>query len=96
MTSFQSRLAAAGREWLKPYTSEVMNELPRKGVKKALVLSPGFSMDCLETIEEIKEENKEIFIDAGGESFDYVPCLNDNDEHVKFINDLISAKIEQL
>ncbi|MFL2734058.1 MAG: ferrochelatase [Gammaproteobacteria bacterium] len=96
MISFQSRLAAAGREWLKPYTSEVMNELPRKGVRKVLVLSPGFSMDCLETIEEIKEENKEIFIDAGGESFDYVPCLNDNDEHVKFINDLISEKIEQL
>jgi ferrochelatase len=51
------------------------NELPRKGVKKVLVLSPGFSMDCLETIEEIKEENKEIFIDAGGELFDYVPLL---------------------
>ena len=94
MTTFQSRFGR--EEWLKPYTSEVMNELPRKGVKKVLVLSPGFSMDCLETIEEIKEENKEIFIDAGGESFDYVPCLNDNDEHVKFINDLISEKIEQL
>ena len=96
ITSFQSRLAAAGREWLKPYTSELMEKLPKEGVKKILILSPGFSMDCLETIEEIDEENKEIFLDSGGEAFHYIPCLNDNDEHVEAINNLITNKISQL
>ncbi len=96
ITSFQSRLAAAGREWLKPYTSELMEKLPEEGVKKILILSPGFSMDCLETIEEIDEENKEIFLDSGGEAFHYIACLNDNDEHVEAINNLIANKISQL
>ena len=96
ITSFQSRLAAAGREWLKPYTSELMEKLPQEGVKKILILSPGFSMDCLETIEEIDEENKEIFLDSGGEAFHYIACLNDNDEHVEAINNLIANKISQL
>ena len=96
ITSFQSRLAAAGREWLKPYTSELMEKLPKEGVKKILILSPGFSMDCLETIEEIDEENKEIFLDSGGEVFNYISCLNDNNEHVEAINNLITNKISQL
>ena len=96
ITSFQSRLAAAGREWLKPYTSELMEKLPKEGVKKILILSPGFSMDCLETIEEIDEENKEIFLDSGGEDFNYIACLNDNNEHVEAINNLITNKISQL
>ena len=96
ITSFQSRLAAAGREWLKPYTSELMEKLPKEGVKKILILSPGFSMDCLETIEEIDEENKEIFLDSGGEAFHYIACLNDNNEHVEAINNLITNKISQL
>ena len=96
ITSFQSRLAVAGREWLKPYTSELMEKLPKEGVKKILILSPGFSMDCLETIEEIDEENKEIFLDSGGEVFNYIACLNDNNEHVEAINNLITNKISQL
>jgi ferrochelatase len=96
ITSFQSRLAAAGREWLKPYTSELMEKLPKEGVKKILILSPGFSMDCLETIEEIDEENKEIFLESGGEAFHYIACLNDNDEHVEAVNNLILDKISQL
>ena len=96
ITSFQSRLAAAGREWLKPYTSELMTRLPHEGAKKILVLSPGFSMDCLETIEEIDEENKEIFLDSGGEAFHYISCLNDNDEHVEAVSNLITNKISQL
>ena len=96
ITSFQSRLAAAGREWLKPYTSELMEKLPKEGTKKILILSPGFSMDCLETIEEIDEENKEIFFESGGEAFHYIACLNDNDEHVEAINKLITNKISQL
>ena len=91
ITSFQSRLAALRREWLKPYTSELMEKLPKEGTK-ILILSPGFSMDCLETIEEIDEENKEIFLDSGGEAFHYIACLNDNDEHVEAINNLIANK----
>ena len=94
MTSFQSRLAAAGREWLKPYTSEVMNELPRKGVKKVLVLSPGFSMDCLETIEELDGENREIFEEHGGKKFSYIPCLNDQSDHINLIGALIKNELQ--
>ena len=73
-----------------------MEKLPKEGTKKILILSPGFSMDCLETIEEIDEENKEIFLDSGGEAVHYIACLNDNDEHVEAINNLIANKISQL
>jgi len=83
MTTFQSRFGRA--EWLKPYTSETMETLPSEDIKNILVIAPGFSVDCLETIEEIDEENKEIFMDAGGEKFRYIPCLNDSEEHVSFI-----------
>jgi ferrochelatase len=72
--SFQSRL---GRdEWLKPYTADTLEELPKKGVKKLLVACPAFISDCLETLEEIAEEGKESFLHAGGESFTMIPCLN--------------------
>ncbi|MDB5253809.1 MAG: ferrochelatase [Flaviaesturariibacter sp.] len=72
--SFQSRL---GRDpWLKPYTAVRLAELPREGVKKLLVVCPAFVSDCLETIEEMGEEGREIFLHAGGESFELIPCLN--------------------
>jgi ferrochelatase len=72
--SFQSRL---GRDpWLKPYTDFRLKELPGEGVKKLLVISPAFVSDCLETLEEIAEEGKEIFLHAGGEHFEMIPCLN--------------------
>ncbi len=72
--SFQSRL---GRdEWLKPYTADRLAELPARGIKKLLVVCPAFISDCLETLEEIAEEGKEIFLHAGGESFTMIPCLN--------------------
>ena len=72
--SFQSRL---GRDpWLQPYTAKMFEELPKKGVKKLLVVCPAFVSDCLETLEEIAEEGKETFIHAGGESFEMIPCLN--------------------
>ena len=88
MTTFQSRFGPA--EWLKPYTSDTMEELPKKGIKNILVVAPAFSVDCLETIEEIDQENKEIFLKAGGENFTYVPCLNDSDGQVNFLKQLIS------
>ncbi len=72
--SFQSRL---GRDpWLRPYTDHVLVELAKKGVKKLLVVCPAFVSDCLETLEEIAEEGKEIFLHAGGESYEMIPCLN--------------------
>ncbi|MDA9864740.1 ferrochelatase [Pelagibacterales bacterium] len=87
MTTFQSRFGPA--EWLKPYTSDTMEELPKKGIKNILVVAPAFSVDCLETIEEIDEENKEIFLNSGGQNFTYIPCLNDSDGHVNFLKQLI-------
>ena len=91
ITAFQSRLGSA--EWLKPYTSEVMKSLPKEICKNILVIAPGFSMDCLETIEEIDEENKEYFIESGGEKFSYVECLNDSDDHVDFLKHFIQQQV---
>ena len=87
ITTFQSRFGRA--EWLKPYTAETLKELPKKGVKDIHIISPGFSADCLETLEELEEENREYFIEAGGEKYKYIPCLNDNEKHLKFISKLI-------
>ncbi len=87
ITTFQSRFGPA--EWLKPYTSDKMEELPKKGITNILIIAPGFSADCLETIEEIDEENKEIFINAGGQHYNYVPCLNDSDRHVRVFKDIV-------
>jgi ferrochelatase len=73
-----------------------MEELPSLGVKNILVIAPAFSVDCLETIEEIDEENKEIFLKAGGNDFEYVPCLNDSEGHVKCFNKIIEKHTETL
>jgi ferrochelatase len=71
--SFQSRL---GKGWLEPFTDKRLEELPEKGIRKLLILCPAFVSDCLETLEEIEERGKEIFMQAGGESFKMIPCLN--------------------
>lgn len=72
--SFQSRL---GREsWLKPYSVQVLEELPKKGVKKLLVVCPAFVADCLETLEEMAMEGRDTFMNSGGESFQFIPCMN--------------------
>jgi protoporphyrin/coproporphyrin ferrochelatase len=80
---FQSRFGNA--EWLQPYLIETMAKLPEKGMKKVLVIAPGFSADCLETLEEIEGENQEEFMHHGGEKFAYVPCLNDSQEGMEVI-----------
>ena len=77
MVTFQSRLT---NKWLDPFTDEVLEGLPKDGHKKVLVFSPAFTADCLETIIEIGDEYKELFIDAGGKVLDYVPSLNYSDE----------------
>lgn len=71
--SFQSRL---GKGWLEPFTDKRLEEMPKEGIKKLLILCPAFVSDCLETLEEIEERGKEIFMEAGGESYRMVPCLN--------------------
>lgn len=87
-TTFQSRL---GKDpWIQPYTDKTLEEFPAKGVKNLVVCTPAFVADCLETLEEISMEGKDEFIHAGGETFTYIPCLNDRDDWtdvmVKWIN----------
>jgi len=72
--SFQSRLG--NDPWLKPYTAVRLAELPKEGIKKVIVVCPAFVSDCLETLEEMGEEGRDIFLHAGGESFDLIPCMN--------------------
>ena len=85
-TTFQSRFGP--QEWLQPYTDKTLEDLPRQGKDKVLVICPGFSSDCVETLEEISIQGKESFIKNGGKNFDVVPCLNDNDDHINLLKHL--------
>ena len=85
---FQSRFS---RSWLSPFADEVIKKKAKQGVKKLLVVSPSFVTDCLETIVEIGHEYKELFLDNGGEKFDWVPSLNDNDQWVEFLADKVNG-----
>lgn len=86
MMTFQSRF---GREpWLTPYTDETLKMLGEKGVKHIQVMCPGFSADCLETLEEIAVQNRELFLEAGGQKYEYIPALNDDDAHIKMMANL--------
>lgn len=87
MLVFQSRLGA--QEWLKPYCDETLKSLPSQGVKSVDIVCPGFSVDCLETLEEIDGENKEYFLQAGGQAYSYIPCLNDSTHHAELMFDII-------
>ncbi len=80
VTTFQSRFGP--EEWLKPYTVEEVARLAEAGKKNIAVIAPAFSADCIETLEEINEEIRESFEEAGGEHFTYIPCLNDDDAHI--------------
>ncbi|EMV5752382.1 ferrochelatase [Yersinia enterocolitica] len=87
MMTYQSRF---GREpWLTPYTDETLKSLPSQGVKHIQLICPGFSADCLETLEEIKEQNRDIFLHAGGEKFEYIPALNDDKAHIDLLEQLV-------
>ncbi|MFC4701430.1 ferrochelatase [Glaciecola siphonariae] len=92
MTTFQSRFGR--EEWLRPYTDETLKGLPDKGVKSLQVVCPGFSSDCLETIEEIGEENREYFMEAGGERYEYIECLNSDDAHMDMLCELVEQNIQ--
>jgi len=89
---FQSRVGK--EEWLRPYCDETMKQLPGEGVKRVDVISPAFVADCLETIEEIDGENREYFMEHGGEAFSYIPCLNASPEHMTFMADLVAKHIQ--
>ncbi|MBS1933365.1 MAG: ferrochelatase, partial [Bacteroidetes bacterium] len=80
--SFQSRL---GKGWLQPFTDVRLEEMPKEGIKKLLVVCPAFVSDCLETLEEIAMRGKDTFMEAGGESYEMIPCLNVNPLWVKTI-----------
>ena len=90
-TTFQSRFGP--QEWLQPYTDKTLEKLPSIGKKNILVICPGFSADCVETLEEIAIQGKESFLGAGGSNFDVVPCLNDSDDHIKLISTLVERYI---
>jgi protoporphyrin/coproporphyrin ferrochelatase len=90
--SFQSRFGPA--QWLKPYTQEVLRAMPARGVREVTVVCPGFAVDCLETLEEIAIENRALFMQAGGQRFDYVPALNDRAAHAQCLARLIAQRCQ--
>lgn len=92
IVSFQSRFGP--EEWLQPYTDETLEALGRNGVRSVQVLAPGFSGDCLETIDELGREGKESFLEAGGESFSYIPALNDRSDHIAMLADLVLTHLQ--
>ncbi len=86
ITTFQSRFGP--EDWLKPYTDKTLESLPGEGKKNILVICPGFSSDCVETLEEISIQGKESFLKSGGINFDMIPCLNDSDDHINLFEQL--------
>ena len=90
--TFQSRFGRA--EWIKPYTDKTVEALARDGVKSLAIVCPGFATDCIETLEEIAQENKDIFLEHGGEKFSYIPCLNDSGEGIDVLVHLIERELQ--
>ena len=89
--TFQSRFGP--KAWLQPYTDKSLEAMPSEGIKKVAVMMPGFSADCLETLEEIAMEAHEIFGENGGEKFTAVPCLNDDPAHLDFLAELVRERL---
>lgn len=87
MTTFQSRFGPT--EWLQPYTDKTLEALPEQGAKKVVVVSPAFISDCLETLEELAMEGRDEFLEAGGEAYSVVPCLNDSEAAIDVIEDIV-------
>lgn len=91
ITSFQSRFGRA--EWLKPYTDETLKNLPKEGIKRIAVVSPAFSADCLETLEELAVENRAVFLAEGGENYYYIAALNDRADHINALVNIVKARV---
>ena len=92
--SFQSRFGK--QEWIKPYTDVLLEDWAKQGVKSIQVMSPAFSADCLETLEELAIENAETFKAMGGESYSYIPALNSREDHLRLLNSLLQANLDAL
>ena len=92
--SFQSRFGK--QEWVKPYTDQILKDWAEQGVKSVQVLSPAFSADCLETLEELAVENRELFLGQGGETYAYIPALNANLDHIEMLSSFIQAQLDAL
>jgi len=90
--TFQSRFGR--EEWLQPYTDETVEGLAKGGVKRLAIVTPGFAADCLETLEEIAGENKEIFLENGGEQFAFIPCLNDSEGGIRVLLHQIERELK--
>lgn len=90
--SFQSRFGK--QEWVKPYTDVLLEEWAKSGVGSVQVVSPAFSADCLETLEELAIQNQELFLNAGGRSYAYIPGLNTRDDHIKMMVDLVKPSLQ--
>ena len=89
---FQSRFGM--RQWLRPDTSETLQALARNRLREIDVICPGFAADCLETLDEIQLRNRQVFLDAGGEQYHYIPCLNDRNDHIDMMADLLRPHLE--
>lgn len=90
--SFQSRFGR--QEWVKPYTNVTLTEWAQSGVKSVHVVSPAFSADCLETLEELAVENRDVFLQAGGQRYGYIPALNADDLHIDMMADLVNPMLD--
>lgn len=93
IVSFQSRLGKD--KWMEPYTDHTLETIPQQGIKNLAIVCPAFVSDCLETLEEISVEGKESFLEAGGENFNYISCLNDEDRWIEVIRDLCEEQLNQ-
>lgn len=91
VTTFQSRFGR--EEWLQPYTDATVRKLAADGVRSIAVINPGFSADCLETLDEIGREVRDEFLDAGGVDFSHIPCLNDSDEGMAVIETIVRREL---
>ena len=91
LVTFQSLFGR--EEWLQPYTDVTLGAMAKSGIRKVDVICPGFGVDCLETIDEIGRENRDIFLEAGGDVFRFIPCLNDRPDHIECLVDLIRANL---
>jgi ferrochelatase len=89
--TFQSRVGP--KEWLEPYTDKTLMEWGDEGLKKVDVICPGFAVDCLETLEEIKILNQENFRQHGGEELNYIPALNESNEHISLLHEIITGHL---
>lgn len=91
IVTFQSRFGPT--KWLEPYTDVTLSQLPGKGIRKVAILAPAFSVDCIETLEEIAMQGRDTFMEAGGENFAYIPCLNDSPAGMDMIEHIVRREL---